>query len=255
MNWFTPKCPVGEDERLWIEDSARWFIEEFGVETIRQAVTILPTEEFFPDFYAGREEDVQSLFERVCSYMSVDAARLKLEFYSEEPRELSHTRLVAQKFSQEKPLGFFEQHAAKLTIGILAAQLKDPMCLVATIAHELGHVVLLGEERVSSDEDDHEPLTDLFTVFRGLGIFSANSSFNFVQWTDTFAQGWEAQARGYLTEEMFGYALALYAFIRGEKNPSWAKHLAINVGAHFKSSCKYIAANQKSLLPELASLL
>jgi hypothetical protein len=255
MNWFAPKCPVNEEERLWIEDAMRWLIEEFGVETIRQSVVVLPTEEFFPDFYAGREEDVQSLLNRVCSYMDVDPACLKLKFYAEKKRELSHTRLLAQEFSQNEPLGFFENGKRKFTIGIGTWQLNDPMCLVATIAHELGHVILLGENRVSPDEEDHESLTDLLTVFLGLGIFSANASFSFVQWTDTFSQGWKTETRGYLTEEIFGYALALFAFIRDEKNPSWRKYLTTNIESYFKNSLKYIEANQKSLLPELVSLL
>jgi len=178
-----------------------------------------------------------------------------LKFYSERSRELSHTRLVTQEFSHREPLGFFKDSQRKFTVEIADSQLKDPMCLVGTIAHELGHVILLGEERVSPDEEDHEPLTDFLTVFFGLGIFTANSSFAFEQWTDTFSQGWQAQTRGYLTEEMFGYALALFAFIRDEKNPLWKKYLTTNIESYFKSSLKYIEANQKTLLPELASLL
>jgi hypothetical protein len=36
---------------------------------------------------------------------------------------------------------------------------------VATVAHELGHARLLGEERVTGDRPDGEPLTDLATVY------------------------------------------------------------------------------------------
>jgi predicted Zn-dependent protease len=48
--------------------------------------------------------------------------------------------------------------------------MKDPMKLVAVIAHELGHVILLRSELVDREEADMEPLNDLLTVFLGQGI-------------------------------------------------------------------------------------
>jgi hypothetical protein len=49
-----------------------------------------------------------------------------------------------------------------------------------------------------------------------MGLFTANSVFSFSQWTNAFSQGWKAQRRGYMTEEMFGYALAAFAWMRGD---------------------------------------
>ena len=50
-----------------------------------------------------------------------------------------------------------------------------PFSIVATCAHELAHVVLLGQGRISLDAEDHEQLADLLPVFFGLGVFSANA--------------------------------------------------------------------------------
>src|SRR5688572_23737825 len=69
------------------------------------------------------------------------------------------------------------------------------------------------------------PLTDLLTVFFGLGVFTANAAFSFQQWTNTATQGWQTERRGYLGEEEIGYALALFALLRGEHNPAWANIL------------------------------
>jgi hypothetical protein len=44
-------------------------------------------------------------------------------------------------------------------VSINVALLNDPEALVATIAHELGHIHLLSDERISRDTPDHEPLT------------------------------------------------------------------------------------------------
>jgi hypothetical protein len=39
---------------------------------------------------------------------------------------------------------------------------------------------------------------------------------------------------------MFGYALALFAWKRGERKPAWAKYLEGNVKDHFKSGMRYL---------------
>jgi hypothetical protein len=54
------------------------------------------------------------------------------------------------------------------------------MALVATLAHELGHVILLRPGLVKANEADMEPLNDLLTVFLGFGVFNANSVFQLV---------------------------------------------------------------------------
>jgi hypothetical protein len=84
-------------------------------------------------------------------------------------------------------------------------------------------------------------MTDLLTVFYGLGVFNANSSFVFEQWTNSQFQGWRAGGAGYLTEEMFGYALGLYAYLRNESRPEWKAYLKTNIKSYLKSSLNYLA--------------
>jgi hypothetical protein len=49
------------------------------------------------------------------------------------------------------------------------------------VAHELARVRLLGEQRINTDCGDQEQLTDLATVFFGLGIFTADAAFDYSQ--------------------------------------------------------------------------
>lgn len=65
MFWSTPKCPVAADEKLWLEESMQWLLEEFGLETFRQVTVVLPTDEFFPDSYSADEDDARALAQRV----------------------------------------------------------------------------------------------------------------------------------------------------------------------------------------------
>jgi hypothetical protein len=100
----------------------------------------------------------------------------------------------------------------------------DPVALVAIYAHEIGHELLLGSGRISMiRRPDHEPLTDLLTVFYGLGIFTANAAYE--RRPRPNGRGKQPLARGYLREAALSEALAYYALLRGERRPTWDRYL------------------------------
>lgn len=235
MFWSTPKCPVEEEDKLWLEESMEWLLEEFGCDAFRGVTVVLPTDEFFPDSYSVDEDGARSLVDRVCEYMNVNPDLIELELFEDENRQ-ARRDFVYSEGSSEGACGLYKKRRDKFVVALESSQLTDPMSLVATIAHELGHVRLLGEGRVHGGFEDHEPLTDLLTVFFGLGIFTANSAFTF----DASSQGWQAQTRGYLNEEMFGYALAVFALMRGERNPAWSRYVEGSVSTFFKNGLKYL---------------
>jgi hypothetical protein len=171
--------------------------------------------------------------------MNVNRDRLEVEFFDDADGELQRN-LCFMEGTSEGASGHYNKRRDRLVISLDSSQLCDPMSLVATVAHELGHVRLLGEGRIHGGFEDHEPLTDLLTVFLGLGLFTANSAFSFKQWNDNSTQGWRAERKGYLTEEMIGYALALFASMRGEHNPAWSEFLEGSVRKYFKDALKYL---------------
>ena len=130
-----------------------------------------------------------------------------------------------------------------MLVAIRSTMLKDPASLVATVAHELGHVILLGGELVTPNTPDHEPMTDLLTVFLGLGIFTANSAAQFKQFQNDRRIGWSAQRLGYLPQTVFGYALAKFATERGEQTTGWDRHLSPNVRSDFRRSKRWLSEN------------
>ena len=85
------------------------------------------------------------------------------------------------------------------------------------------HVVLLGEQRISADDPDHELVTDLTTVFFGMGVFNANMAYRekFVE----NERGQSVQQLGYLTPPIWSYALAVFASLRDESKPDWVRYL------------------------------
>jgi hypothetical protein len=239
MRWLAAQCPLDEKQQLWIEQASSWIVKQFEIQAAEVAM-ILPTPEFFPDTYRGREEDVDLLLNRVCSYMRVDRERLELELFSDQSRELRNHLPVFHSSGRGAAGTYTKDHAGRIKVCISTDHLNDPMSLVAVMAHELGHVLLLADGRISTDRKDHEYLTDLLTVWFGLGIFTANSAFKFRQWNGGFKQGWESKRLGYLSEQMFGYALAWFAFVRGERRPPWSRFLEGNSGHYFKSSMRFL---------------
>jgi len=110
------------------------------------------------------------------------------------------------------------------------------------MAHELGHVILLGGNLLDPQTPDHEPMTDLLTVFLGLGIFTANSAARFLQYQNDTHYGWSMKRLGYLPEEVYGYALAKFASERGD-DAKWVRHLSTNVRTYYKRSQAYLRRN------------
>lgn len=160
MGWFTsPKCSVESDAKNWIEDNFQWFIEEFGAERLKSVEVILPTDEFFPDKYSTRHEDVRKLLDRVCSYIGVNVGRVSLRFFTSE-REKWKKRLPHLEFSDEGAVGTYKGWRGKHIVSIESSQLNNPSSVIAIMSHELGHALLIGENRIGGDEEDHEPLTE-----------------------------------------------------------------------------------------------
>jgi len=241
-----PKCPIDPEQQQWIDGRFHWLQEQFGAETSSKARMILPTPEFFPDAYDGREEDAQAMLARVAGYMNVDASRLDLFIYS----EANPMALTGADGRSQGSAGLYMGRAteadrqARTSIGIEESQLGDPMALVATLAHELGHEILLGQGRVSADEEDHEPLTDLLTVFLGLGIFTANSTIYDKGWSSGTRAGWQTRRLGYLDQRMFAYALARFAMEREDSPAEWSRHLRLDVREPMGQALRFLASTR-----------
>lgn len=241
MFGLSPKLPVTDEERGWVDDAFAHFASRLGERRMRKATVILPTPEHFPDPYDGSEESAHLLFGRVCRYMGIDRSNVEFEVYADHADEFRKSiPFWSGKSNDAAGLYFHPDEEGRVTIGISESQLEDPLALVATLAHELGHVVLLGGEVVPRDAADMEPLTDLVTVFLGLGIFTANTAQRMHKWTNDREEGWRMQRLGYLSERVYGYALARFAHVRSEDKPEWAEFLNTNVRSYFKSSLKWL---------------
>jgi hypothetical protein len=250
---FNPRCPVQERERAWIEESIDWLRGEFGVAPLNVPV-ILPTSEYFPPPFSGSDADVRALVRSVARYMGVQAD-VDVRFSEDFDDAENLMRLFPGGTGTFRSSGVAGAYTHADADGLHVVTLDrsnvgEPERLLAVIAHELGHVRLFGERRMSADRPDHEPLTDLATVYLGMGIFTANAAFNFGRVSGYGlepAGGWQSRRLGYMTEQMFGYALARYAVYRGELDPAWARYLDTNPRVYMKQGIRYLRHTDRHL--------
>lgn len=244
-----PDCHLLPEQKAWVEDRMLWLLAQFGAGPIRRP-PLSPASDLLPQKWDRSEAAGVDLLQRLCRFMLVDPARLELNFYSyRETHNLESA--CAGESSRSGPAGLFihPKDRQRLVIALEDSGLEDPATVTATICHELGHVHLLADHRIPPDMPDSEPLTDLLTVFFGAGIFTANAVFQFGQWQSHSHQGWKASRLGYLSEELFGYALASYAWYRGELTPTWQTYLRSNILYYFDDSLHFLCTTRETKVP------
>lgn len=246
-----PDCPIDTDTRLWMEQAFVWLVQEFGQNNILTKPMLFPTAEHFPIAYDGSKDSFEQTARIIARQMEIDLNRINLDLYNESIQEIQGdygfrmwtTPDESSKEQLTAGLYFGKNEAGKFDVFIEKKNLKDPEKLVATIAHEFAHIKLLGEKRVSFND---ESLTDLATVVFGIGVFNANCAFREIRNFDS----WGHNTLGYLKQREWGYALALYAYFRQENNSAWINYLTPNIRSDLKKSAAFINANPERIFKE-----
>jgi hypothetical protein len=263
---FHPTCPCDQASKLWVEERLQWLAEEFTDSAFNGRRLVLPTPDYFPDPYDRSQQSIRTLLERVCGYMDVDPDLISLNLVAGSGnlwfvnangdylpkaagtyQEVRDSGEAQERGQSELPqaAGTYQEGGGRFLISIDQSGLDDPMGLVGTLAHELAHVRLLGEDRLPGDSYDNELLTDLTVVHFGLGIFLANSPRN---WDSQYGK-WpnsDLNKPEYMTPPMFGYALAHLAWFRGETKPTWARYLHWNARGDFRQGLRFLHALEES---------
>jgi hypothetical protein len=248
LGLLKPKLPVSDEQREWVDRSFVRLGELLGADRLLGTTVVLPTPEHFPDPYDCSEAAVRLMLNRIAGSMNVDADQIDIQMFDSE-YDVSSSLVPFFSGKGSGPGGlYFHDPAERPRIAVNEAELKDPMALVAVLAHEIGHIILLRPGLVDRNEPDMEPLNDVLTIFMGFGIFTANSAFRFVQYTTNRSQGWSSRRLGYLSEPLLGYALARFAFERREERPAWASFVKSNIAPYMKRSLAWLFSNQQTRL-------
>jgi len=244
MFGFSAKPPLDKKTQDWIDHGFERLGIILGKERMLKVDVILPTDQYFPDKYEKNEAGLEVLFQRVCLFMSVERPRVELSLIPDHVESLrEHIPYWSGQSAGAAGLYEGNPETAIPIVSVRETLASEPMVAVAVMAHELAHVILLGENLIDPESKDMEPTTDLATVFMGLGIFTANAAFRYEKHQNSRKVGWSVSRTGYLSEEMFGHALAKFTVERNELRPAWSKHLASNIRSHFDRSLKWLAGN------------
>jgi hypothetical protein len=234
--WPRPRCPIDTWEKAWTETRMCWLAEQFGLDRLRRAEVVLPNDHYFPDPYRSTAEDVRRMMDRLCGYMGIDPGTLDL--------------VVSPDEEMSEAAGYYHPRQSpgqRATVRIAESQLHDPPALAATLAHELAHELLLGGGVLDANDLECEWITDLLPVYLGVGVFTANATIR-EDCGQIASRGWWTMSRqGYLPSRMFGYALALFAFMRGDFSPSWSRELRVDAASALREGLRYLRQSGDSL--------
>jgi hypothetical protein len=234
------RCPVLENELNWVLQSGRYFFEKIEGLVSRNIQTIDPND-FLSFCASSNEEGTEIILGKLKALLDIDV-HFELEFedssgHSKVIRGIPHGDMRSLSAA-----GRYIANDVGKKIQINESNFKNPLRLVATIAHELCHYKLIDQFNLNNHDED---MTDLLPVFFGLGVFASNSVISFNQWNDVSTQGWSIARTGYLSEEVFSFATALYSIYRGEDSKVVGNYLAPNPKDIFKKTVKYV--NDQSL--------
>lgn len=237
------KCPITEEDREWLEEALFWYRDELGIEVFNGFKTLAPTITDFNWNFKGNEADARYVLRKLCSLMDININRLDLVIYAKPSTIEFSEGLHSVKGDYLSTAGRYVQHDTGLIdIMVEEKQLKSPITLIATIAHELMHVKLLGEKRI---EDNDEYLTDLGVLVYEFGVFNANTAVTEMNtWSGVSHAGWQISGGdGYLHYKVQAFALALLANYRNERGQDWENFLHKEVKKYYEQSHRYIEAN------------
>lgn len=231
--------PITPTDRTWIEDNLKWLFEQFGHEAFLRNELVKDAHEYFPyKLKEGETRPLEVLAAKMCGEMNISFEEVRLDIFF---RENHNGGSFALGYYQN----LIDLKDGKTTPAIMLnlSPISNKAGIIATLAHELAHIKLLGENRISAAEADHEYLTDLCTLFWGFGLLEANQAFS--TQTDYHPDSpsisvSSVSKSGYLPLEMWAYALALYCHLKEIAGADLLPYLSREMQVQFAASLQWI---------------
>ena len=227
MGFFGPSLSIPRDEVEWQLATFGWLARAFPAFASRPLVT--PTNRFFPVTDTRGHDRARELFDATRRAAGLEDWPCDLrEGQRSRPSLVGETSLL--RHDREPPAGTFHWERGVTEPCAVISYNPDavarPMDLVATFAHELGHLLLSAtREPPPGGRDLEELATDIATVYLGFGIFQANSAQSFGQYHEAGVQGWSMSRQGYLSEPALLVALAIFEGSRVSGGAAATSHL------------------------------
>jgi len=241
---------LDDDSIAWQFEAYRWFLENFGGwKEFEKTQLALPIRSHF----AGKcPEDI---FEEVKVLAQMEEWPCRLEMIQQEQGLEEILRTVPHRMDNSSAAGDFRVSEEEVVIRYAERSARNLPVLISTLAHELAHYLMLtAKTDPPQGWENHEYTTDLCAVFMGFGVFLANTSFEFSQFSDGMMIGWQTSRLGYLGELDLSYGLALYCLLQDIPYVEVKPHLKRNPRSYTKTGMKHLKKKFEAQVEELRSI-
>ena len=241
---FGAKRFLDTDIEDWHIACWEWLLFHLGgVAAVRRRSLVLPTPAFFPKIEAEGHARAEAVLERVKMLMGMSDWPCLLMTRQITNAQIGEFTVLRPTKGIAATFGFFGNEAAVTYDPQLVSQ---PYKIIATFAHELAHYRLhdVLEKPPGADVEPQleELATEMAVAFHGFALMSANSAFEFQQTQDFGRQGWRSSFSGYLSEDSWIFALAVFLALRGDEPGEARKHLKDHLAKKLDSAWKRLAA-------------
>lgn len=238
MLWSSGKF-LDADVEDWHVDCWNWLLRcAGGLEQFKKSSLALPIKEHFAATDLEGHAKAQHIFDIVRQYCGMTDWPVKLVAQHETAGRVATFGVVQ---NPDGVAGTYSQNGDVVEISYDPADIDNPVNLIATFAHELGHYLNGSfQEAPPGGWDLVEPATDVTAAFFGFGVFGANSAFHFTQTQDFESQGWDTAKRGYLTEAEWTFSIAIYCALADQSVEIAMPHIKKHLAKQLHKAAKYI---------------
>jgi hypothetical protein len=235
---------------VWVLRRLSWLIHQRPAEENARFPLLQPDPRFFPDPSEARPEGLPRLLARLQQFTQLDHLRIATRVLDDRRREAPAPLPDAGLVHREGFAGCFHYSSGRYEIQVVSSMFADPICLVGTLGHELGHVFLHHRLRIGLTRSrrqsgakaappDLEPLTDLAATYLGFGLFVCESAFRFRSWSDGLSEGWSASKFGYLSQAEAAFALGLFLVMRKTPPPEALGQVGASARAYLNRALEF----------------
>jgi hypothetical protein len=238
---FRSQPLLDESSTEWLFNAYAWAFRNLGSEGFhKKIILVTPTDRHFPDkSLATAEERVSAAFERVRAYAGMQDWPCELTALSSDRNPESPQAIPSATPSDSHGTALKEVKPS-IPIAFDTGMIRKPHVLIAAFAQQLAyHQGRSIEEDAPGGEELRGPLSDLLAVFMGFGLFMANSALTVCR-GGCSGCGTSVQTLGYLTEDEFVYALAIYCVLKNIQNTEVEPHLKKTLRPFFRKAVKEI---------------
>ncbi|MCG7569922.1 hypothetical protein MHM89_08275 [Pseudoalteromonas sp. CNC9-20] len=253
LSWLKPSPLLTESEQQWLLDAFLWAFEHFDADYFRNHSRLVqPSNEFFQGQSSSTEQMAAQVFAQVKAHSGLQNWPIQLLGSGQMPEQQFPLMRFSGALRGEQ--AHCVEHSHAIFVSYNPQQINQPQDLIASYAQAFARIMIYqrgvlppgGEAMIGA-------ATEVVASFFGFGVMLSNTVYQFRGGCGKCYNPYANRASE-LSEQQHVFLLALFCFIKGEKQGT--AHLKGHLRSYYKKAHKIIStlANH-SPNPMLLSLL